>query len=144
MARNMPLPFNGPLSITAASAMVPGTVFESASRTNATYVTQEYNSLGRRGLRLIVDVDAVGAAGTFDLKLQTKNPITGEWHDLPEASITQITAAGQCLFQLYPGLEEDAGAGATSVSAILPENFRISMTIGVNAVTAKVWGELLG
>lgn len=144
MRPNQPLPFNGPMSLTLAQSTVPGTVFPVLSRAAATYPSQEYANHKFPGLRMIVDVNNVGAAGTLDVKLQTKDPITGTWYDLPETAMTQITAAGQAIFQLYPGLEEDAVAGNTAVSSILPSNFRIVATVGVNAVDFSIYGEFCG
>jgi hypothetical protein len=141
---NMPLPFNGPHSITDASAEAPGTVFPVATRTAATYNSQEYANHKYKGLGLIVDVNTVGGGGTLDIKLQVKDPITGTWYDLTDASMTQITAAGQALFQLYPGIEEDGAAGITRVNMVLPSNFRIVATVAVASINFSIWGEFLG
>lgn len=137
---NQPLPTNGTLSAREWKTWVPGTVFAAASRTNATYTSQEYFNPRHKGLRLIIDVNSVGAAGTLDVKIQVKDPITGTWYDWTEAAATQITAAGQAVFTIYPGIEEDAGA---NIANRLPITFRIVAVVGANAVDFSIWGELL-
>lgn len=90
----------------------------------------DFNSKGRRGLILFVDVDSItGAAPTLDVKLQAKSP-NGDYVDIPSGAMTQITAAGTYMFTLYPGHTNTAGV---SHNAPLPRVFRVVTDVNVGA-----------
>ena len=83
---------------------------------------------GHRGVRIYVDVSAVsGTSPTLDYKVQTKDPSTGDWIDMPGAVFTQFTAAASQELVIYPGIAETANV---SVSDVLPRDWRLHGTIG--------------
>lgn len=83
---------------------------------------------GHRGAKIYVDASAVsGTSPTLDLKVQTKDPSTGDWIDLPGAVFAQITAAAAQNLTIYPGIAE---TGNVSVSDVLSRNWRLHGTVG--------------
>ena len=102
----------------------------SAAKT-ASFNGADVENKGHRGLTLFLDVTAVaGTSPTLDIKLQAKDPTSGKYFDVPGAVFAQMTATGQAMLTLYPGIGETADV---SVSDILPGLFRFAATIGGSA-----------
>jgi hypothetical protein len=95
---------------------------------------------GAKGVRVFVEVTAVGGAGTVVVKLQIQDPGTGQWHDLPSAVTASIVAIGRKVLTVYPGIAETANE---SVSDIVTGALRAVATVGGNAVTLSVNAALL-
>lgn len=70
---------------------------------------------------------ASGTSPTLDVKIQHKDPISGEFVDVPGASFAQKTATGTDSLTIYPGVAETANR---SVSDILGDEVRAVATIG--------------
>jgi hypothetical protein len=141
MRNPTPLPPNGPITAADFASQRPGTVFPTLSRAPATYDSQEYHSLGAKGLQLFVDIDDVGAGpGTVTVSVLARNPANGEFVALPEAATTALNAAGQTVLTIRPGVEEDANA---TIAIALPHSFKIRAVVATNAVTFSVGGTLL-
>lgn len=103
------------------------TVFGSAARTVTTNSQDQENS-ACRGVRLYLDVTAAsGAAPTLDVKIQTRDHISGTYIDLPGAVFTQKTAASFDDLTIYPGIAETANE---TVSDVLSGTWRAVATIG--------------
>lgn len=81
-----------------------------------------------KGARVYVDVVSVsGSAAVLDVKLQSKDSVSGKYLDLAGASFPQITAATSIAMTVYPGI---AAAANVAVSDVLVFNWRIVATIG--------------
>lgn len=79
-----------------------------------------------KGGLLYFDVTAISGAGAeITFKLQVKDN-TGHYIDLPGAATIAVTANGQKLITLYPGVTEAANS---KVSAVLPRKYRVAWTI---------------
>lgn len=82
-----------------------------------------------RGVKLHIDVDAVVGGGSVDVKVQTKDPVSGTWVDLTSAS-TGADTAGTTELTIYPGIAETANV---SISDVLPKTWRVYATIVTSA-----------
>ena len=91
-----------------------------------------------RGVHLVVTVTGY-VSGSYTLTLQGKNLATGNYYDLLVGSA--ITANGQTVLKLYPGIP---GAANGAASDFLPQIWRVqlngasspNMTIAVDAMLA--------
>jgi len=134
----MPLPPNGPISAADWASVRPGTVFSSVSRDAGTYTSQSYHSVGRKGLQLVIDIDA--GAGNVTVSVLARNPATGDFVTYSEATTAALSGAGQTVFTIRPGLEEDAGV---HVPIAIPMEFKIQAVVAAAALTFSVGGTLL-
>lgn len=104
------------------------TVFSSAARTAATHQSDEIWTLEYRGIRLYLDITAAsGTSPTLDLKVQTHDPVSDKWFDMPGATFVQKTTTGTDDLTLYPGIAETANE---TVSDTVGPKFRVHGTIG--------------
>lgn len=103
------------------------TVFSSGTIT-ATTNSNDQQNLGRRGLRLVLDVTAIsGTSPTLDVKLQAKDFASGKYIDITGAAFAQKTATGTDDLVIYPGITSTANR---RVSDVLPREWRIVATVG--------------
>ena len=74
------------------------------------------------------------------MKVQTKDPVSAKYFDMPGAAFSQISAVGTAELVIYPGMTVAANV---SVSAPLPVTWRLVATVGGSdtpTVTASVGG----
>jgi hypothetical protein len=140
MPRNYPVPQNGP--IVPGTPQRDGIIFPSAAYNAATYTSQEYVNPGADGIRLFFNVTAIGAAGTVDAKIQNFDPASQTWMDVPKAAIAQITSNTAVVFTLHPG-DSESPSPDNDISTTLGIRWRLSVTVGVNAVTFSVGADYL-
>lgn len=101
-------------------------ILTSAART-ATGQTGDFTVPGR-GMTLFLDISAAsGTTPTLDVKVQAKDPVSGEYVDWPSAAFAQKTATGTDTLTIYPGITASANR---AVSSILPNIWRVVYTIG--------------
>lgn len=138
MRHQTPLPPNGPITAATFATQRAGTVFPALSRAASTYLSQEYQNPGYQGLQLMIDVTSVGAAGTLEVFILARDPASGLFLPLPDATTgLSISTISQVVFSIHPALTDDPNV---DVSALLPHAFRIGATVGVNAVAFSVGG----
>jgi len=102
-------------------------VLGSAART-VTLNSPDQENPACRGVRLYLDVTAAsGTTPTLDVKVQTKDPASGTYADLPGAVFTQKTAVSFDDLTIYPGIAETANE---TVSDALSATWRLVATIG--------------
>lgn len=78
--------------------------------------------------RFFLNISAAsGTTPTLDVKLQTKDPLSGTWSDLVGAAFAQKTGTGAASLTVYPGIAESAN---TRVSNALSGPLRVVHTIG--------------
>lgn len=81
-----------------------------------------------KGVLLQLDITAVaGTAPTLNIKVQTKDPGSGKYQDLPDASFAAKSATGQDSLIIYPGVVAVANR---RVSSVLSAIYRLVYTIG--------------
>lgn len=82
-------------------------LFQSALASGANN-SPDQQALGR-GARLMLDITAVsGVAPTLDVKLQSKDPASGKYLDIPGAVFTQKNGVSTDDLTIYPGIAETA------------------------------------
>lgn len=111
-----------------------GTVFASAARTTTTNSSDQTLDTADDpasvpgAIVLFLDVSVVsGTSPTLDIKVQMKDPISGNYVDMPSAAFAQKTAVGTDTLTIYPGALTIANR---QVNAILPKTWRLVATIG--------------
>lgn len=118
-----------------------GTIFAAASRDAETYVSGTIDNPNHAGVRLFFNLTNVGAAGTVTAKIQVQDPASQGWMDLAGAVTAALAAVALTSLTVYPGIGETANA---AVSEHLGRKWRVSVTVGANAVAFSVGGEYLG
>lgn len=107
------------------------TILADASRTATAQSAAQLRKPGQKGVALFVEVGTVsGTSPTLDITLEGKDSVGAQWHAMPNAAMTQITATGRAYFRLYPGATTDAGVAA---DGNLPNEWRVVGTIGGTA-----------
>ena len=76
---------------------------------------------------MTVDVTDVGAAGTLDVTVERKDPLSGKYSTI--ATFTQISAVSTVEKSVGAGCEENKNLGKT---------IRVKAVVGVNAVEFSV------
>jgi hypothetical protein len=86
-----------------------------------------------RGLMLWLYVSAYnagnGTAPTVGAKVQVKDPVNGQWADLPGATFAQQGTTGATLMTIWGGGNLAASANST-VLQVLPQTWRVITTHG--------------
>lgn len=117
-----------------------GIVFLVASRAAAEYTSNPYFNPNRLGIRLYVNLTVVNG-GTLTVKVQTFDPASQTWVDIPGATTTALAAVAVTTLTLYPGLTETANVDVAVPTGVL---FRVVATTATAAVTFGIGGEFLG
>lgn len=98
------------------------TILASAART-ASVNSADFTNHNAKGAHFIVDVSADPAAASITVKVQGKDPISGNYYDILVSNA--IVSVGTNLLKVFPGITTVANAAA---SDILPRTYRISVT----------------
>ena len=103
------------------------TLFASSART-ATVNGSAVDTKGAKGIHLTLDITAVtGTSPTAAVKIQRRDPVSGNYVDLPGGAFASQTGTGTSGLTIYPGIAETADV---SVSDVLSEEIRAVFTIG--------------
>lgn len=85
-----------------------------------------YETIGARGLILLLDATAVSAADTLDIKIQAETYNgSGVYYDVDGASFAQVTTVAGTwiqMLQIYPRI---TAATNKKVSAVMPSRWRV-------------------
>ena len=103
-------------------------LFASAALTDtgSPHSSADFDNDAWPGVLLSLDITAASGTPTLDIKLQSKDPASGKYNDIPGAAFAQKTTTGQDTLVLYPGVAETANA---SVSDVLSPVFKAVATI---------------
>lgn len=134
---NGPVPYVGPQS---PGAVKEGTIFASASYGTGANNSAEFYNAGWRGIRLFVNITAVGGGGTVVFKVQNYDPVSASWFDVTNLASASLNANAATLITFYPSVNNTAN---TQVSQHLGCRWRLVATVGTNAVTFSVGGDYL-
>ncbi|MEE9609871.1 MAG: hypothetical protein V3W19_01400 [Desulfatiglandales bacterium] len=107
--------------------------FGSLSRTAATYNSSDLKPGNAKRTHIVVDVTNVGGAGTLDLLVQGKDPVSGKYYTILD--FAQITTVSVVAGKIAPGIPVVAGL---AVDDVLPTEFRVNAIVGTNAVIFSV------
>ncbi len=99
-------------------------LFASAAVASASVITfKDLDSLGCRGVEVILDVTAYSAGG-LTIAISGKDPMSGKYYPLLAAP-TKAASTGTKVFVVYPGATAAAG---TVASRAIPEVFNVTLT----------------
>ncbi len=100
-----------------------------------TYNSGDIPNLTHRGLKLVIDITAVGGTPTLTVMILGKDPVSGKtWTILAS---TALAAAGTTILTVYPGTTVAANA---DVADALPPTFQVQAVIAgtTPTVTATI------
>lgn len=137
--RNRPVPSQGLNIYSGASSQKDGVILASAARAAATYTSGEYFASDVRGLRIYIDITNANG-GSLVLKLQTKDPSSGNWVDVAGAVTAALGSNATTVLILYPSVAESANV---DISDPIGTSWRISVTVSTATMTFSVGGEYL-
>ena len=109
------------------------TIFASAARTQPSSPFNSADQTNRwgRGVRLYLDITAAGGTTpTLDVKVQTKDPVSGKYIDMAGASFAQKTGTGTDELVIHPAIAASANA---AVSDAMPLTWRVVATFGADS-----------
>jgi hypothetical protein len=104
--------------------------FASATRTSAATAVATVaapESEAFKGLWLALNATEEVGTATLDVRLQRYDYTSGQYVDIPDAALAQVTATGTTEFTIYPGIAETANV---SVSDHVSDVVRARATIG--------------
>lgn len=140
MAKAWPVPHVGPLDVTTGDQR-DGIIFPAASRSNTVdsgvYVSPAYANGAASGLRLFIDVTDRHTNGTLTIKVQSQDPASLNWADLPLATTAAIAATGTTIITIHPGVAE-----TTNVDICTPLGgmWRLHVTVATAFMDFSVGG----
>lgn len=105
--------------------------FKALGAVIATGADADYTNRDAIGALFFLEITAVaGTTPTLDIKIQAKDPTSGQYHDIVGATFAQKTGVSRDMLIIYPSLSEVANK---KVSFRLPRIFRFYWTIGGTA-----------
>lgn len=116
---------------------ITGVGIASANRASGTVTNSgDFTNRNGRGLNIYTNISA--GAGNVTVKVQSKDPISGLYADIPGAVTAALAGVGTYLMQIGPGLTTVANI---SVPALVGRVIRISQTTGggVNVTNSVGW-----
>jgi uncharacterized hydantoinase/oxoprolinase family protein len=117
-----------------------GTLFASAARTATVNSADKWNH-SHRGIRLIIDVTAVTATPSVVFTLQGKNTLPGSADYYTVLASAAVTATGETVMTVYPGITVAANVSA---STVLPPLWRVNAAHGdADSITYSCRYELI-
>lgn len=115
------------------------TLFASASRVAATYNSEDQVTAFAKGVIVFLNITAI-TAGNVALKVQGRDIESGDYIDIPSASLANQSAAGLDMLTVYPGIAETANV---SVSDRMPKYWRVVITVTTGPATFSVYAQAL-
>jgi hypothetical protein len=138
---NYPVPDPNVYGINSTTKPKPGTIFPSAVRGVASYNSPDLWNPWAVGVRLYIDItNNTGNTGTVTVKIQVKDPVSGNYVDVALATTTAIATTGTSILTVYPSANETANV---DVSDPLGLNWRVVATVGTANCTFSVGAEYL-
>lgn len=107
-----------------------GTLLASAARTAAINSADQVNGARARGVKVVIDITAVGVTPGLTFTIQGKDPASGKYYTLL-ASASQAAVA-TLVMTVYPGV---TAAANVTVNDALPSVWRVAVAVS-NGVTA--------
>lgn len=91
------------------------------------YSSNEFTNQGFKGAMFIINNTSFsGTTPSYNLRVQAKDPVSGVWSNITDAVSADMTASGNTLLLVYPGLTPVAN---NKVDYILPRTYRLFATV---------------
>ena len=119
------------------------TLFASAAQTATVNSVDVTKPIGAAGLLLILNISAVsGSTPTLNVKLQSKDPISGNYVDVPGAAFAQQNSTGTLQLVVHPAV---AAVANVAIAQGVGHTFRAVATIagGTPSFTFSLSGHYL-
>jgi hypothetical protein len=143
MAKAWPVPHAGPIAASAstqrAGIILPTTEY-SNTVDSGVYTSPAYANYAATGLRLYVDVTDIHTNGTVTVKVQTQDPASLNWVDIPGATTPTIAAVSTSTLTIHPSVTETA---TVDVAQPLGAMWRVHATVATAHVDFSVGGDYL-
>jgi hypothetical protein len=143
MPQAWPVPQPGPIDVTSG-AQRAGIILPAASRSNTVdsgvYVSTGIANYAASGLRLYIDVTDKHTNGTLTVKVQTKDPASTNWVDIPGATTPAIAATGTTTLTVFPSITETANVDVAQPLGVM---WRVHATVATAFVDFSVGGDYL-
>jgi hypothetical protein len=109
---------------------LPVTVAASAART-AAFQSADIDARGFKGIVVYFNVSVASGTGGLTLRLEGKDPVSGNYFLLGYMSAAVTSAAARCLM-FGPGVtgQENTFAGYGGKSCLIPDTVRVSVGVG--------------
>ena len=105
----------------------PSITIHASGAETATHNNDDSTNYISKGVRLFLDITAAaGTSPTLDIKVQVKDSLTGNYHDMTGAAFAQKTTTGTDELIIYPGIGETTNK---AVSDVLSRTWRTVGTI---------------
>lgn len=139
MPHTWPVPHAGPLDATTG-AQRDGIIIPSAAYGTGATTSPEYANYKAKGLLLYIDITNANG-GNVTVKVQSKDPASGNWVDFPLATTTALASNATTTLSIYPGQTESANV---DVADPLGVSWRVVATVAAATMTFSVGGVYLG
>lgn len=105
----------------------------------ATYTSADIENGQGRGVKVVVDITAVGGGATLTVTLQGKDPLSGKYYTLLASAA--LGAAATTVIFIFPGAPVAANVSANDA---LPATWRVSAALAVaNNMTFTIGASIL-
>jgi hypothetical protein len=116
-----------------------GTLITLAAQAAGTVNSADQTNYNGRGVKLGINLSALGAATTVTTTIQGKDAASGVYYNI--ISTTAVAAAGFATLEVYPGIAAVANAAANDV---LPRTWRVQQGVaGTNTATGTVGASVI-
>lgn len=90
---------------------------------------------GALGVKVVIDITAVGGVPTATFKIQGKDPVSGKYFDILTSAA--LAATGTVVLTVFPGI---AAAANVSANDVMPRIWRVNCVVAgtTPSVTATV------
>ena len=106
----------------------------------ATLTSQAYGADGATGLRVFINITAVAGVGTWTVKVQIQDPLSGAWQDTGLVSAALNNTNGLTVLTIAPGVTNVANK---VLADVCPSSWRVVATLAGTSVTGSLSAELL-
>ena len=118
------------------------TLLASAART-ATLASATFTNYNKIGMLLILNITAASGTGGLQVRIQARNPITGNFNNL-HPNPTALTSVTTAQYLLYPAVITPGGGLTNNYSTVVSRRYRLYVAHGDgSSYTYSVSGILL-
>lgn len=100
------------------------TLISQTTAASGTYVSGDQTNGGARGVKVYLNISAIGASVTVTATVQGKDPVTNTYYTLLASAAKAAT--GFTVLTVYPGL---TAAANTVASDVLPRTWNVSVAV---------------
>ncbi len=104
-----------------------------------TYTSSPHQNLGRRGVKLVIDITAISGGATLTVTLRGRDPVSGKAYTILASAA--LAAVATTVLTVYPAVAVTANVSANDV---LPATWDVTAAVATaGTVTATIGASLL-